>query len=81
MGLTIQAISNIPKNSTSLTKLQPDSFTDSFTAKNFRPTAARAAIVSVCDHNTVSIKGRWKTESVFLNHYVYPVSKPSDLRC
>ena len=70
-GLAAQSISNILKNSIELTKLQPDMFT----AKNVRPSAATAAIVSGCDHNTVRIRGRWKTESVFLNHYVYPVSK------
>ena len=70
-ALTAQSISNILKNSISLTNLP----SDSFSAKNFRPSAATAAIRSGCDYNTVRIRGRWKTESVFLNHYVYPVSE------
>lgn len=70
-ALTAQSIANILKDSISMTSLPPDIFT----AKNFRPSAATAAIVSGCDNNTVRIRGRWKTESIFLNHYVYPVSE------
>lgn len=46
-----------------------------FSAKAFRPSAATAAVVSGCDPNVARLRGRWKTEPVFFNHYVYPVDK------
>lgn len=46
--------------------------TSSFSAKNFRPSAATAAINSKVSADTAMQLGRWKTKEVFLNHYVYP---------
>jgi hypothetical protein len=42
-----------------------------YTAKSFRPTAATAAVKSGCDPKTAMQVGRWKTESVFYEHYVH----------
>lgn len=43
-----------------------------FTAKNFRPSAATAAMNSNVSAETAMQVGRWKTKEVFMNHYVYP---------
>jgi len=43
-----------------------------FSAKNFRPSAATAAVNSDVSADTAMQLGRWKTKEVFLNHYVYP---------
>lgn len=40
-------------------------------AKSFRPTGATAAIAHNYDPNVVRKIGRWKTESVFFDHYVH----------
>lgn len=43
-----------------------------FTARSFRPTGATAAVRSEVDPGTVRQIGRWKSEKVFYEHYVYP---------
>jgi hypothetical protein len=43
-----------------------------YTAKNFRPSAATAAVKSEVPVETAMQLGRWKTKEVFFNHYVYP---------
>ena len=45
-----------------------------FSAKSFRPTGAQAAVDSHTDAKTAQQHGRWKSESVFYEHYVH--SKP-----
>ena len=47
----------------------------SFTARCFRPSAATDTIVSGCDPQTTRQIGRWKTEAVFYERYVYPISQ------
>lgn len=47
-----------------------------YTAKCFRPTGATAAVDVNCDPEIVMRLGRWKTRSVFFDHYVH--SKPPD---
>lgn len=46
-----------------------------FTAKCFRPTGATTAMYSGADAREVRQLGRWKSEDVFYQHYVYPTSK------
>ncbi len=53
-----------------------------FSAKSFRPTGATIAIDSGCDPEITMRQGRWKTRSVFFEHYVHskpPVSMSSDI--
>ncbi|KAJ8042572.1 hypothetical protein HOLleu_09351 [Holothuria leucospilota] len=45
-----------------------------FSAKSFRPTGATAAVDMHCDPDIAMKQGRWKTRSVFFEHYVH--SKP-----
>jgi hypothetical protein len=45
-----------------------------YSAKSFRPTGATAAIDMKCDPEIAMQLGRWKTRSVFFDHYVH--SKP-----
>ena len=47
-----------------------------FSAKSFRPTGATAAIDMKCDPEIAMQLGRWKTRSVFFDHYVH--SKPPE---
>ena len=49
-----------------------------FSAKSFRPTGATAAIDSQCDPDIAMRLGRWKTRSVFYDHYVHS-RPPQDL--
>lgn len=42
-----------------------------FTAKSFRPTGASTAVALGYDPDKVRRLGRWKTQSVFLEHYVH----------
>lgn len=42
-----------------------------FTAKSFRPTGASVAVAHGFDPDKVRRLGRWKTPSVFLEHYVH----------
>jgi integrase len=48
-----------------------------FTAKSFRPTGATAAVSLGHDPEKVRRLGRWKTQSVFFDHYVH-TKLPSD---
>ena len=48
-----------------------------YTAKDFRPSGATAAIAQGYDPETVMKLGRWKTRSVFFDHYVHSVT-PAD---
>lgn len=47
-----------------------------YSAKSFRPTGATIAIESGCDPEITMRQGRWKTRSVFFDHYVH--AKPPD---
>lgn len=47
-----------------------------FSAKCFRPTGATIAVETGCDPEVAMRLGRWKTRSVFFDHYVH--SKPPD---
>ena len=47
-----------------------------FSAKSFRPTGATAAMEANCDPDIAMQLGRWKTRSVFFEHYVH--SKPPE---
>ena len=42
-----------------------------FTAKSFRPTGAMLAVEMGVDPDVVMKLGRWKTRSVFMDHYVH----------
>jgi hypothetical protein len=42
-----------------------------FTAKSFRPTGATHAVATGCDSNVARQVGRWKSHSVFEEHYVH----------
>ena len=43
-----------------------------FTPKSFRPSSATAAVKGGIVPETTMQVGRWKTQQVFFNHYVYP---------
>ena len=47
-----------------------------FPAKCFRRTGATIAVETGCDPEVAMRLGRWKTRSVFFDHYVH--SKPPD---
>jgi integrase len=47
-----------------------------YSAKDFRPTGATVAINNGVDPKIVQRLGRWKTDSVFFEHYVH--SKPPE---
>ena len=42
-----------------------------YSAKSFRPTCATRAIQAGCDPKKTMRVGRWKTETVFFEHYVH----------
>ena len=42
-----------------------------YSAKSFRPTAATHAVATGCDSNIARQVGRWKSHSVFEEHYVH----------
>ena len=53
-----------------------------FSAKSFRPTGATVAIETGCNPDIVMKMGRWKTPSVFYDHYVHantPASFTDDI--
>ena len=55
-----------------------------FSAKSFRPTGATAAMAANCDPETAMQLGRWKTRSVFFDHYVHctpPETLTKDILC
>lgn len=74
-ALNAQSVAQILRKSISDAGLPPDQYT----AKSFRPSAATAAIASGCNPNITRLRGRWKTESVFFNHYVYPVTEQTNM--
>lgn len=47
-----------------------------FSAKSFRPTGATLAVETGCDPEVAMRLGRWKTRSVFYDHYVH--AKPPE---
>ena len=49
--------------------------TATFTAKCFRPSATTAAVLMGADPNTTRMRGRWKNDTAFNEHYSYPLSK------
>jgi hypothetical protein len=67
-----KTVSNILKTALKHVGLQ----SEGFRPKDFRPTGATKAVESLEDPKKVMRLGRWKTESVFYEHYVHSV--PSD---
>lgn len=65
-------VSNILKSALKRVGLQAEGFRP----KDFRPTGATKAVEGLEDPKKVMRLGRWKTESVFYDHYVHSV--PSD---
>ena len=65
-GLSAQAVANILNEALSLVGLH-----NTFSAKDFRPTGATVQVQEGVDPKTVMKVGRWKTESVFFDHYVH----------
>ncbi|XP_072050326.1 uncharacterized protein [Amphiura filiformis] len=51
-----------------------------FSAKSFRPTGATVAIETGCDPEITMRQGRWKTRSVFFDHYVHS-QPPQSMSC
>jgi site-specific recombinase XerD len=66
-ALGAQSIANILEDAIELAGLGGQGFS----AKSFRCTGATAAIEAGQDPNIVMKMGRWKTESVFYEHYVH----------
>ena len=66
-ALSSQAITNILNESIEMVGLPRNIFS----AKCFRPTGATKAVSAGYDPNIVQKVGRWKTTSVFLEHYVH----------
>ena len=50
---------------------------EGYTPWSFRPTGATAAVVSNTTPETAMQVGRWKTDSVFRERYVYPLVQGS----
>ncbi|GFO17339.1 hypothetical protein PoB_004384400 [Plakobranchus ocellatus] len=48
-----------------------------FTARCFRPTGATAAVLGGVAAHTARSLGRWKTDDVFFNRYVFPLDPDS----
>ena len=42
-----------------------------FSAKSFRPTGATLAVDNLCSPDVAMQIGRWKSQTVFMNHYVH----------
>lgn len=68
-ALTVASISNVLREAIALAGLPP-----TFTPRSFRASGATAAIYNKADPSFCRQIGRWKTDSVFWQHYVYPVS-------
>ena len=66
-ALSCQAITNILNDSIEIVGLPRHVFS----AKCFRPTGATKAVSEGFDPNIVQKVGRWKTPSVFFEHYVH----------
>jgi len=76
--ITAATVGNILEEAITLAGLS----TDIFSAKSFRPTGATVAINEGHDPRNVMKMGRWKTQSVFYEHYVHsriPVSFTDDI--
>ena len=69
VGLKASSISVILRKALSLAGLS------GFQAKDFRPTGATQSVRSGENVENVRMLGRWKTASVFMEHYVH--SQPS----
>ena len=72
-GLKSQAIASILNEAIKTVGLSRTEYS----AKCFRPTGATLAVASGFDPATVQKIGRWKTTSVFFEHYVHSKT-PSD---
>ena len=68
-GLSSQGIASVLQEAIGLAGLSGQGFT----AKSFRPTAATQSVASGCDSNVARQVGRWKSHSVFEEHYVHVV--------
>ena len=66
-ALSSQVITNILNESISLVGLSRDIYS----AKSFRPSGATKAVSVGFDPNMVQKVGRWKTSTVFFEHYVH----------
>ena len=66
-GLSSQSVSNILNDAIESVGLSREMYS----AKNFRPTGATTAVAAGIDPNIVQKVGRWKTTSVFFEHYVH----------
>lgn len=76
--ITAATVGNILEEAITLAGLS----TDIYSAKSFRPTGATVAINEGHDPRNVMKMGRWKTQSVFYEHYVHsriPVSFTDDI--
>ena len=73
-ALSSQSVRNILNESIELVGLPRNTYS----AKCFRPTGATAAVAAGVDPETVMKIGRWKTTSVFFEHYVHSRT-PKDL--
>ena len=65
-------VSNILGNAIQLAGLEGQGYS----AKFFRPSGATAAVACGHDYEKVRKLGRWKTETVFLDHYVHVKPDP-----
>jgi|GEM_PF-5577106 len=71
-GVNAQTIASILRES-----IKDAGLPDTFTARSFRPTGATAAVVGGVDPHTARSLGRWKSEQVFFERYLYPISQSS----
>ena len=71
-GLTARAIADILGQS-----IKEAGLGNEFTPRSFRPTAATASVVGGVAPQTARTLGRWKSESVFFERYLYPTAKDS----
>lgn len=69
VGIGVSAISDDLRNSIEQAGLD----TKIFTPRSFRPTGATASVTCGNDPEVTRQIGRWKTQSVFYDRYVYPV--------
>ena len=70
-ALSAQTIANVLNEALQLCNLHP-----LYTAKDFRPTGATLQVREGVDPKTVMKVGRWKTDSVFFDHYVHSTPPP-----
>lgn len=77
-AITHGTVSNILNEAIRLAGLD----TTVYKAKDFRPTGATIQVANGFDHNVVMKMGRWKTSTVFFEHYVHsqtPLTYTDDL--